>query len=480
MNFTKGLGQHSKLAGLAGWLLTAFALFWFIRLPGMFEPDRLFHLSVLREMQSQGTLVLRTWSQLPLLGWDQYFSDKEFLYHVLSYPLWRIFSETGYLASTALISSAVFWLPYFFLRTSRLKVVLVCAALILSSQYLIYRMNLPRPHILGVLCLEGFFLSLLGKRALPAALFGLAFSLAYHALYLPAALGGLVLADGIIRQQRATWRVGLAALFGLMVGILVNPYFPSNIFRSLQGLALGMNLSHLPEYIRARIGRELIPFTSLQYATILLPTVLLGGWSAWKLRRHRDYFPYFLFLAILWIGAIRTPRTVEFAAPLTAVIIALSWQKKSRPTAITLGLIFVWNAAFTISNGAYFFKPDGSQPPIAAYESFLKLIPAKATPTMVFHDRWDYASFAIYLRPDIQVPEVLDPTFLWMQNPGQAELMGVLWRGGVERSGDALREVFRADYAIVERPLAYRLSKDPRATMIADIKKGELTLYRLR
>ncbi|RZA08938.1 MAG: hypothetical protein EOP11_03250 [Proteobacteria bacterium] len=321
---------------------------------------------------------------------------------------------------------------------------------------------------------------MLTNRMLMAFIFGVVFSISYHAAYIPAALAAAVLVAGLYRKDQLAWKTALLGGFGLLVGLIINPYFPSNLVRAMQTLALGMNLSNMPEFIRVRIGMELMPLAFSQMATVFVPTFALLVFSLWICRKKYSILPFFGFAILLWIASFRSPRAGEFIAPFAVGLVAIAWQEKKWIGNFLMAGLLALNIFFMAKDGGYLARESSNEPLLETYNRLLDFIPVGKTPTMVFHDRWDYSSYTIFLRPDLQVAEVLDPTYLWLQNPAQAELVSVLLYGQMGKPAQVIREAFHADYALAQGPLASQLSKDPHAELIAHLRRGAVSLFRLK
>lgn len=478
MRLRKFFTERPYLWIAGGWALTTGLAFRLMQMPGLFEPDRLFHFALLREMSQQGVFVLRTWNQVPLLGWNEYFSDKEWLFHFLLLPGWKLAGETGVFLGAAFFTASVVWLPVALLRNARAATALAGLTLLFGNIHFLPRMSYLRPHVLGVALFAGLAAALVSGRRGAAALCALGFALAYHAFYMPLALAALAFGVNRYLRKDREEKAALFAALGVAVGLIVNPYFPSNFIRSAQTLALAVNLSRLPDYVRARIGVELLPVSPWQFTTTFLPILLLLAGALWLGRRRRELWPIAALAVPLWVAGFFSPRTLEFVLPLSFLSIGYAIYARPRLGLPALGAVILANAAVLYQHGGYMLRYDRDMPSREQYETFLGHIPVAEKPTMVFHERWDLASFTIYLRPDLQVPEVLDPTYLWLRDPPRAQLMGYLWLGGVEKSAEAIRKVFGAEYVLATGPLKLRLDKDAAAERLTAAEG--FALYRLK
>src|SRR4051794_35267116 len=69
------------------------------------DPDRYYHIAVSREISERG--VIHTLPQVEGLRWNEYFPDKEFLYHAVTGSAYRLGGESLMLKSTIALSLLV-------------------------------------------------------------------------------------------------------------------------------------------------------------------------------------------------------------------------------------------------------------------------------------------------------------------------------------------------------------------------------------
>ncbi len=59
------------------------------------DPDRYYHFAISRQMKETGKLYVREIPQIKGIHWDEYFPDKEFLFHQFTGLGYRIGGENG-------------------------------------------------------------------------------------------------------------------------------------------------------------------------------------------------------------------------------------------------------------------------------------------------------------------------------------------------------------------------------------------------
>lgn len=490
------LPEHERIRGiipglifLAGFIATTAALAWMSYTPSRMEPDRLFHFSLLRESLAQNVWVLRKWAQYPLLGWSEYFSDKEFLFHFLLQLPYRIAGERGALLACMGFSALLIWLPFLFFRSHRFFAMAVSLAMLPLHHYFLFRFSLLRPHTLAVLLYVAMVLLFLHGRFRLAALAAFLYTLAYHAFYLVILLAAGALVCGEIsarfHPQEKSWRIpALWLLLATAAGLLVNPYFPSNIVHAFQHLALGLRIEQLQEALHLSFGGELIPRKPsdfLQAWPVVTALMLLSFYLVARFRRDRGALLLAGLSAFFLLGGLKSPRTLEFGGPVWALLFIVAfrdfqWRRKTALLAVIVGsqAVQLYPTVKRDLAGTFTDVPD----PALISRLFE---PVQGKKLRVFHDNWAMGPYITYAVPEAEAIDLLDPSYLLLMNPKLAALRGVLNEGQLSEPERAIREGFGADLALVEpTPLRAQLLRNKRAKPITATADGRWMLLDLK
>jgi hypothetical protein len=460
----------SRVAGGAFVVLavaTYYVLFYFPpRLLGSTDPDRYYHLGLSRLISHQG--LLRTLPQVEDLGWGRYFPDKEFLFHVLTGSADWINGSMGVLLVVPLLGIGIAACLYAELsRVVRpLWAALFAAAVPLLTVRFLFRLTLLRPHMLAVLFFCLLLLAILRKRPKLVALAAAGFALSYHAFYIVVLVAGVA---WLFRRRLGP--VGgncwLWSLAGLAVGIVLNPYFPSNLVMSwlhLQ-LALGINPppgADIPMEMASRGWKGFL----LVYGFV--PASLIAAALAMKFRRVNNHPEtagfettgfWFLFVLtlLLTVLAFKSDRAMEYGVPAGILMVGYC----ARVTGIKWWIPF--NLALLLACHGYvarvFYLEYWSTPPKANFDLYAEAIstlPADAAGKKVFNCEWWSGAYLLHERPDLRFVDMLDPAFLWRASPQKYLARLGLIKGAFHDPHAILRGAFKADYVLCASPALIR------------------------
>jgi hypothetical protein len=460
---------------LGGVLLSALILLLHSRSQAhLSDPDRLYHFAVSREMKASGELFLKTLPQVEDLGWGSYYSDKEFFYHQLTGLAYRLAGDAGVIYLT-LACTIIALLTLFLHAASSLPVgvALVSSLTIFGIPYFTHRMLLVRPHCLAVLLFLLLNIFLLRKKTWAVGVSCFLFALSYHAFYVPLACLGLFYCANLFgggKEARESLKISLAGATGIAVGLLVNPYFPSNIISAweiarIPGLMQG-------ELAITKFGNELYPMpanTLLQFfflplGIFVLGLLFLGNTVSRKLRRLEFEWRFFylvplcLFFLIL---AFKSPRATEYLVPAAGLLLVLLLEQVRPWRMLAYGIFTLVSGVFALV-AAGEFADSLKLPPrpwALQAEHTLGFLPRGAK---VYNCEWDSTPALLYYRPDLRFVDILDPSLLYFSRRDKFRVREALGRGEVPDMHGMLRKVFSADYVLCAHgSIVAQMDSDP-------------------
>ncbi len=420
------------------------------------DPDRSYHYALSRVVAEQG--IPRALPQVAGIGWDKAFSDKEFLWHQLTGLGYRLAGERGVEAAgvlcTALLLCAAYACARAFARP--LPALLWVAGLLGTQAFFAFRATLLRPYVLAIALALGLLAGVLHRRGWVCLLCAALFGLAYHALYVPAALLGLCAALALLLRERGWLRpVGFGAA-GLVLGVVLNPYFPQTLFYTRLTLDIALGRMPGPELLGTQ-GSELARLSLSAFAQLFLGGVLaLGAVLAAlgvpalrrKVERPAAAALVAAVAAVFLLLAWASPRAAEYALPFTAVALAAVASAYGRLAYALLAVLVAANLPALLQSNA----PQ----PIDRYQretrAAISHLPAQG-PGFVFHCGFDEGAYLLHQRPNLTLVDVLDPLFLALANPELARERQALIRGE-QKDAWALLTRLGAAYVICGYPLA--------------------------
>ena len=457
----------------------------------LLDPDLYYHLAISKLTAQSG--LIRSLPQVQDLNWGTYFPDKEFLFHQFTALGYRMGGDTGVLIFCRILCLCILALLVYLLMRSKVPLYKIAPLFILClglNQYLLIRLVFVRPHLPAIFC---FFLLILGLNrrcrwtTLSACFF---YALSYHAFYMPLMLLGIYGAvEFYVHKQRRNLLFLSWGIMGLGVGILVNPYFPSNLSMSFYVLSIALRTIQIPFL---NFGTEVLPLSPMSYfSNSFFFLMMLGimGYNLYlanrkkKLKQETTLLFIYCCSVILWILVAMSPRAMEYAIPMTFIAlgftsVSLYIKEKQFWAAIIIAAI----AYLPFFN--YQFSPLSEQ----------KLVRDQITPAItalgsdslgkkVFNCVWGDSPFLLYQRPDLKFVDILDPTLLYQKSPQLYLVRALVARGMHGDPYAVLRDVFGADYVLCDRSgFPQQVENDFRFEQLfpeKEVKTGPL-LYRIK
>jgi hypothetical protein len=477
------IGRGCVAAALCFW-------YWLWFLPpvrvGGADPDRYYHLALSRLIVEHGWIP-KSLPQVEDLGWGHYFPDKEFLFHLLTGAAWSAGGANAVLALVPMIGLLLLLLVHHELEHTLkpLPAALIAIVGSLGTAALLFRLSLLRPHLLAMLTFLLLVLAILRKRPRLAGVAAVAFALSYHAYYLPAIVAGVA---WLLRRQPGMAPLGWAwVLGGTCLGVLVNPYFPSNLLMSLLHLRLALEGETAPH---SQAGQELFDPTFLQMLSaygFVFVTLVFVALLAWKRRpapsEGRTHLAFlWLLCALFTMLATKSLRAMEYGAPCGLLLMgyALRELPLKHGLALLLGGLLACQGwmDFRFYHQAWVQRPQSNLP---LYAEKLSQIPSGRN-AKVFNCEWEAGAFILFARPDLRFVDLLEPTFLWEASPERYQARRGLLAGAFARPRMMLRGAFAADYVLCrDGPLVRQMDAQPEDFSAAPGTKGEaLRVFAIR
>lgn len=279
------------------------------------------------------------WLPLTVLAPDQY-ADHHFLFHLLQIPFLWFFEPVMAAKVAAIFYStlaifSVFWLMY---RYGVDYLLIWLLALLTCANPFFYRMNMAKaPPLTIIISVIGIWL-LFERRYVWLAPLMFAFVWTYSLfplLFIAAAIWTAII---LWNERRLEWRPLAYTTGGMVLGNLINPYFPQN---------LGLFWEHFVTKIKigtdfaVPVGGEWYPYTGQELLThfpIALIAMLIGYvLFAPKKGKLPEKSTFFLgFVTILLLSQFRSKRFAEYFPPFAILFASFSWKEFVTPEAIEL------------------------------------------------------------------------------------------------------------------------------------------------
>lgn len=359
-----------RLAYLFLFLISFFLFFWLQDTRTFADPDSFYHTKIAILIKDQGIINDFPWLQFTTL--KDYYIDHHLLYHLALIPF-IIFLEPligvklAAIVFAALLLMAIYW----FLRRFRVKGALFYCLLLLVVNPFIFRINLAKAPVLSILFLVVALYFLFKSRVWPL------FILSFFYVWLYAGWPLMLVLTVIFITVSATaglWRelnkpipikveenkVGLieagskkeekigikiflilffkklffgknfklffACLNGLLAGLVINPYFPKNLYFYWQQ-TIKIGLINYQKIIG--VGAEWYPYkfpdlisnASLVFMLLLIALILFI--VSYKKQNIYSWTLFFISL-FFFLFTLKSRRNVEYFIPFAVIFSALA------------------------------------------------------------------------------------------------------------------------------------------------------------
>ncbi|HNU06283.1 MAG TPA: hypothetical protein PKO33_00875, partial [Pyrinomonadaceae bacterium] len=274
------------------------------------------------------------WLPLTVLAPDQY-ADHHFLFHLLQIPfLWFFEPVTAAKVAAVFFSSvaifSVFWMMY---RYGVDYLLIWLLALLTCANPFFYRMSMAKaPPLTIIISVIGIWLLFERKYVwLMPLMFAFVWTYSlFPLLFIAALIWTLIIAWN---ERRFEWRPLVYTGGGMILGNLINPYFPQN---------LGLFWEHFVTKIKigtdfaVPVGGEWYPYSGQELLThfpVALVAMLVGyilfAPKKGKLPEKATFF--LVFVTILLMSQFRSKRFAEYFPPFAILFAAFSWKEFLTP-----------------------------------------------------------------------------------------------------------------------------------------------------
>ena len=488
--FPKGSSRFSehvheaRLRINARTIVTAFILFaLFITLfaaiqfatPGLAGNDGYYHIKMAYLIRQEGLTPVFDMLPHTILN-EQAFYDHHLLYHVYLALFAAIdpavdgglqLTQGAKIASVilpALAFVAVWWL----LRAQQVPwPALWALALFAASEAFLYRMSMPRAQAASLLILVLGLHWLLSGRYILLLPLGFLYVWAYNAFPLLLLLAGVYVVANLMLTRRFVWQALFFPTAGILLGLVINPYFPQNV-----SFIAGHLLPKVGESA-TKVGNEWTPYrtwTLVENSGPALAAVVLGslalGWR--KTRIERQTLVAFGLAILFGFMMFKSRRFVEYFPPFALIFLAFSaapilnewriyWQERrivrNRPYLNALlplaALLLIAYPLLTSLRDARDLM-DNSKPATRYAAAMLWLNDNSEPGSKIFQTDWDDFTRLFFYYSEAVYTAGLDPTFMELQDKPLFDLWVDITRGKIETPGDPIRGQFAAQFVFTD------------------------------
>jgi hypothetical protein len=463
---------------LVGWVQLSF--------DGMQDGDSYFHTRAARELDEHG--IRDGFPQTAFSTWSERYGDKDLLFHVFLIPIQRLHDSISDQDDEDLVTpgkhaAVVLTLVFFACFGAALHSLgarlpwLWLVLLFVADAPLLFAFLPVRPGLLAISFVVVEIALLLRRKSLWLFIVGALHALAHSSFILLPALAVAWAGAHLLRRESPSKRLLVAALLGPVLGLVLNPYFPGNLFVAWDQLvevarAVWLGASEVPAHL---FGTELVgPRTSQflgSYPAFLPALCGLVVFLAYPRQRLTTEGLALVLMTALLLGAgflserflrFFFPAVVLLGARLWAEILAgmtlrEAWRRDGRAFAISVGILLV-SLAGGLSDGSVLTVKQrvATINTTEIYRPAVEFLKREAPPDeLVYHNFWWDFSALYHYRPNGRYVVALDPVFFQRFDP---ELFSKALEAFEGRSDDVfrmLRDDFGARWVFVPKDARY-------------------------
>jgi len=429
---------------------------------------------------------------LPLTSLDAtHYVDHHLLFHFFQMPfVWFGDLRLGAKISAVIFASGAVFSCYWLIVRYRIRYSLIwLIALLGCSAPFLYRISMAKaPPFAIIFLIVGIHL-LFSKRYWPLLPLAFVFTLTYDMFVLLILVAAIWTAVVAWLEHRFEWRPLVWVLCGCALGLVINPYFPRNVYLLIEHLRIKVTASNFT----TKVGGEWYPYDSWEFLgnSLVACVAMLVGYLAFEpSERQRAHQPLFflVFSTALMIMTARWKRIAEYWPPFAVLFAAFAlqpWLLGARSSftrlstdildelqpfldrspakrddaedfatirriiisivvVVFLGVVLFFNLRATI-------KDIAGSDPHDHYRAGAEWMRANVPPQeMIFNTDWDDFPRLFYFDPTHRYVTGLDPTYLYDRNEKLSRLYDRITLGDDEDPGPLIRDRFGARYVFTD------------------------------
>lgn len=461
--------------GLTGHLVAAFAavaaILWYIQsgTAGIIDPDGYYHIRwsrLLWENLPQGRLPEFVWLPLTILN-ERLYVDHHFLFHVMQIPFtWGADLVLGAKISAVVYGAIAIVSCYWLLLWARVRYAPVWLLLLLAcSGPFLFRMSLPRAPAVTIATIVLAIVLLFTRRYIALGVLTFLLVWMYSLFPLVGVLAGMWAVGVWFEEGRIEWKPIAATAAGMIVGLLINPYFPENVLLFYEHVRMKVSGS-----FEVSVGNEWYPYESW-YLLISSGVAWIAqavGLLAMRPERREGrarLIMLLLFSTFLLVLTMKSRRFIEYWPPFAVLFAAFAlaphlerWRWEMIPegwprrAAAALGLVATLALGFVLTTNVRETRAtvSGESDPnvYAGAAAWLR----ENTPegSLVFNTDWDDFPMLFHHDTHNVYTSGLDPTYLLYANPELSKLYEEITLGRTANPAPLIRDKFGARFAFTD------------------------------
>ena len=435
--------------------------------PDMPDNDGFYHIKLAQLMRTEGLKPDFPWLPLSILNPVEFY-DHHFLFHVALIPFTFGDLRAGAKWAAVIFASLAFLAIWYLFHRQRVPFAWLWALALLGiSDAFLYRMSITRAQSLSLAMLAIAFAWILEGKYKHLAVLSFLYVWMYDAFPLMLALAVLHLISIALIERRLEFRPLFYIAGGIILGLIINPYFPQNIIFSYHHM-----LPKLTDATSIRVGNEWFPYETNQLLDNSLPSLiafasgilalglagrkmdvrtafallvsLLFGLMLFQARRFVEYFPPFslIFAAFAWSPLLDVrPASV---IPTDSASARLNFNGRDSVPVLLLSVAVIASIFRSIPQAR---EAIDSSKPYNLYAGASAWLEQNSSPgSRVFQTDWDDFPRLFFYNTHNTYLVGLDPTYMELYDPALYDLWVEITQGGVENPSQIIASRFASQY----------------------------------
>jgi len=436
--------------------------------PDMPDNDGFYHIKLAWLMRMEGLKPDFSWLPLSILNQNEFY-DHHFLFHVALIPFTYGDLYIGAKWAAVTFASLAFLSVWVLFHRQRVPFAgLWALALLGISDAFLYRMSVTRAQSLSLAVLVLGFAWLLEGKYKHLAILSFIYVWLYDAFPFMLVLAVLHLIAIVLTERRLELRPLLYVTGGIILGVLINPYFPDNIIFSYRHI-----LPKLAHATSISVGNEWYPYDTGQILENSLPSLvafasgvlalglagrkmdirtafgllvsLFFGLMLLQARRFVEYFPPFalIFSAFAW-----TPLLVSPTFPPVPLIELPHYQSRSTVRKLLPAMLLAILISASIAKSVPAAQAAiGKSKPYGLYADASAWLEKNTTAgSRVFQTDWDDFPRLFFHNTHNTYLVGLDPTYMQLYDPALYDLWVDITQGDIDHPSQIILNTFGSHY----------------------------------
>ena len=428
---------------------------------GFVGNDDYYHARLSAQIIEQQRLSLDfPWLPQTILSSER-FVDHHLLFHLFLAPWVYLGGMAGAKLAVAGIAAGVFVAVWVLLRGVGVRYPAAWAVVMfgLSAPFL-YRLLMVRTQGASLLLLILALHLMFQRRYRALVVLGFAYAWLYDGFVLLPAITVLYAAGQWIGERKLAWQPVVYSSLGIVLGLVINPYFPHNLAFIWEHLGAKTDLES-----SVRVGNEWYPYTTavlLQNSTGALLALVLGIlWPSFSTRRSDGVTTTFLLIALVTLYMVfQSRRFIEYYPAFALLFCAVSWGRDGAALAAHvprqplrragLRLVMVGGVALLVFTTLSDARDTVQGARDVDYMAQASIWLENNTPsgTLVFQTDWDDFPYLFYHNTHNTYLVGLDPTYLERADGRLWEQWVAITRGRIAQPSIAIQALFGARYVV--------------------------------